>query len=151
MNFYVNHCSAGIQTEIYVDHIPPHSQAHPHDWGKKFRWRPFLLKNIKWWFNSDGRSIELVINNCKVAKLCLTPDLVYALRKIKNFWWFQFFLIRCGCREIWKNVQNKNSRCCSVGNMKINILALTAVSKSNGKPIASVEILVEFRCAKIIG
>jgi len=34
----------------------------------------------------------------------------------KNFWWFRFFLIRLGCREIFKNVQNETTKLFSVGN-----------------------------------
>jgi len=34
----------------------------------------------------------------------------------QNFWWSRFFLIRLGCREIWKNVENETTKLFSVGN-----------------------------------
>jgi len=41
----------------------------------------------------------------------------------KYFWWFQFFLIRLGCRDIWKNVQSETTKRFSLGNTKVNIIA----------------------------
>jgi len=35
----------------------------------------------------------------------------------KNFWWSCFFLIRLGCREIWKMDQNEVTKLLSVGNI----------------------------------
>jgi len=53
----------------------------------------------------------------------------YSLKQ-QNVLVISVFLIRLGCRDILKNIQNKTTKRFSLGNTKVNILALTAVSKS---------------------
>jgi len=36
------------------------------------------------------------------------------------FWWFRFFLIRCGCRDIWKNLQNNTTNRFFLATQKLN-------------------------------
>jgi len=40
----------------------------------------------------------------------------YYQQNIFDSTWFRFFLIRHGCWEIWKNVQNETTKPFSVGN-----------------------------------
>jgi len=58
-------------------------------------------------------SFQVVIYKSWSRTMGLSSNQLYFIKILlyqQNFLWFRFFLFRCGCRDIWKDVQNETAK-----------------------------------------